>query len=289
MRSGRTTRAPRRVPWILVGLLLAGCASPGPQAEGEPATLARLPDVHGLAVDPERPDRLLVATHEGLVRFEGGAWTRASAEPLDLMGYAQHPSDGDVAWASGHPPEGGALGIVKTTDGGATWEFLAQPNKDYHALAVSPADPERLWGWLAGALHRSDDGGATWRVVAGGPAGVIALLGGPKDADHAFAATAMGLQRSVDGGATWTPLAPVRAYALAFAADGALLAAGDAVQRSTDGGATWTTLAAPPAPVGYLAAHPTDASTLYAATFRAGVYRSMDGGASWTALMPPSR
>ena len=278
-----------RFPWLLAALLLAGCASPQPQDEGEPATLARLPDVHGLAVDPERPGRLLVATHEGLVRFEDGAWTRASAEPLDLMGFALHPTDGDVAWASGHPPGGGALGIVKSVDGGATWQPLAMPNKDFHALAASPADPQRVWGSLAGALHRSDDGGATWRVVAEDAPGILALRGGPASADELYATTNAGLARSMDGGATWAVFAQVPAYALAFAADGAMLAAGEAVQRSTDGGASWETLAAPPGTVGYLAAHPTDAATLYAATFRAGVYRSTDGGASWTEIMAPSR
>lgn len=300
MARGRKTRGKRRSPWLLVALA-AGAISiaalallmlpDANDATGDAArgNIERLPDVHGLAVDPERPDRLLVATHEGLVRYEDGVWSRASERPLDLMGFALHPTDGDVAWASGHPPEGGALGIVKSMDGGATWAPVALAGKDIHALAVSPADPQRVWGFLAGALHRSDDGGATWRIVAPDAPSIFALRGSPEGRDVVLATTGDGIARSVDGGATWGLLAPLRAYAVAFTADGALVGAGEDVQRSTDGGVTWTKLASPPGPIAYLAAHPTDPMTMYAASFRAGVYQSTDGGASWNEIMAPSR
>lgn len=279
-----------RTALLVLAGLLAGCSAP--QGGDEPAAdaLAALPDVHGLAVDPARHDALLVATHQGLARYEDGRWTRASREPLDLMGFAQHPTDASVAWASGHPPTGGALGIVKSTDGGATWRPLALPGKDFHALAVSPADPQRLWGYAAGALHRSEDGGATWREVGALPPVLRALHGHREARDTLLGTTPAGIARSDDAGATWRTVSPLPAYAVAVAADGAWFAgAADGVHRSTDEGASWTRVGGPPGAVLYVAAHPADAGVAYAATANAGVYRSADRGASWDALMPPSR
>ena len=63
-------------------------------------------------------------------------------------------------------------GLFKSTDGGDHWVKLGgglpQGVVGKIGVAVSPADPDRVWALVeaadaAGGLYRSDDAGATWR------------------------------------------------------------------------------------------------------------------------------
>lgn len=252
-------------------------------------------DVHGLAVDPEEPRFLYIATHHGLVRAENGTgFARVGDLQNDYMGFTSHPTEGGVFWVSGHPSGGGNMGVRKSTDGGFSWEQLALDGRvDFHAMTVSPADPDVLWGFFRGEVHRSDDGGHSWEVVGRPPAPILAFAADPQDAATVHGATQAGLLVSHDGGASWQvaragdhrdlaihPASPATWYA----------ARPDGVERSTDGGATWQRTALEVAgSVGYLALHPHEPDTLYAATYETGLYRSEDGGASWTVLKEPSR
>ena len=71
---------------------------------------------------------------------------------------------------------GPGSGIMKTTDGGATWkELTANPGLPRGVLgkigiAVSPVNPRRVWAQIeadSGGTYRSDDGGATWQFLNG--------------------------------------------------------------------------------------------------------------------------
>ncbi|TYR37198.1 hypothetical protein FY036_00195, partial [Mesorhizobium microcysteis] len=111
--------------------------------------LAQHTHIHGLAVDRQAPDHLLIATHHGVFRAnpEGQA-TRISAVK-DFMGFSAHPAEPRTYFGSGHPPEGGNLGFIVSTDGGATWTQRspgANGPVDFHQLAVSPVDPEIIYG-----------------------------------------------------------------------------------------------------------------------------------------------
>jgi photosystem II stability/assembly factor-like uncharacterized protein len=69
---------------------------------------------------------------------------------------------------------GEGSGLYKSTDGGETWTLLSA-NDGFAGgvlgkigVAVSPADPERLYAVVEaeqGGLYRSDDGGASWSLV----------------------------------------------------------------------------------------------------------------------------
>jgi len=65
-------------------------------------------------------------------------------------------------------------GIMKTTDGGATWrELTGNPGLPRGVLgkigiAISPAKPSRVWAQIeadSGGVYRSDDAGATWSYI----------------------------------------------------------------------------------------------------------------------------
>lgn len=281
-----------RLPFLVLVLFVAGCAGEGAPEDG----VARsggvsFGDVHGLAVHPQDRDVVFVATHRGL--FKGGpeGFERVGVGQDDLMGFTLHPSDAEVAWSSGHPAAGSGgpfnLGVRRSTDGGATWESLALPGVDMHAMAASPANPERLWGHASGGLRRSDDGGATWRVVSTQLPRISSLAASPTDANVVFAATGESVHRSEDGGVSWKPAGPA-ALGLALARDGTTfyVATGMQVSRSEDAGVTWETLSLrdEAGHLAHVAVSPQDPDVVYAATYRGAVFRSDDAGATWRTL-----
>ena len=290
-------RTPLLVAAAVGALLLAGAAVFAMRGGGDEAHAghqASFGDAHGLAVHPTDPDVVFVATHRGLFRGGEDGFARVGEGQDDLMGFSLHPTDPAVAWSSGHPGPGGGgpgnLGVRLSLDGGATWESLALPGVDFHAMAVSPADPDRLWGHWQGEVRRSLDGGKTWESASRLPR-VTAFAGSPTDPDVVWAATGAALLRSDDGGRSWSPAATLRAYGVAVAPDGGTLhvATGEGVARSTDGGATWTsaTPEAGKANVAHVAVSPSRPTTVYAATYDAAVYRSLDGGETWQKVKAP--
>jgi len=59
----------------------------------------------------------------------------------------------------------GGIGMYKSTDGGATWNFMASTAgwDNVCSIAVAPTNPNRiLVGRRYGGIFRSNDGGATW-------------------------------------------------------------------------------------------------------------------------------
>lgn len=252
-------------------------------------------DVHGLALNPENPEEIYVATHHGLIRGTAdGDWALVGDYRADFMGFTMHPSKGNVFWASGHPPGGGNIGVIKSVDGGFTWELIALPGVDFHAMTISGANPDVLWGYYRSEIYRSQDGGDAWDVVTSSPPALRSLTGDPQNADTLYAPTGGDIQRSTDGGRTWSSWADVPANALAISPTepaSIYAAVGTGIAKSTDGGETWTpTTLQANLPVGYLAVHPQDAAIIYGATYRTQtqppeLYKSSDGGETWTRLV----
>lgn len=287
--------------WWIVGsvVLLAAVATvvlirDGPDA-GSARTLTpvtRFGDVHGLAVDPDDASVLYVATHHGLMRGDGTGWYRVGDAEDDYMGFTMHPTDGDTFWTSGHPRRGGNIGVQQSTDGGYTWRVIAlEGEADFHAMTVSPADPQRLWGAYRGQLYASMDGGTTWAVVDADLPQISALAADPRDADAVWAAGPAGILKSVDGGKTWGTVTGVAFQGLAIGRDGATIYAvgrgGGA--KSADAGATWTpiVLSTEGAPA-HVAVDPTDRDKVYVATYHGAMYGSVDGGGMWTGIETPA-
>lgn len=284
----------------ILALALAGCTGGSPAGTvGGPCTytpVSGFSDLHGLAVNPERPEELYAATHFGLFRaVNDTGWARVGSVQDDLMGFSVHPTNGSILWSSGHPRTGGNMGVRLSRDGGCTWQTIMAKEWDFHAMAVSPANPDHLWGFFRGELQRSTDGGHNWQV-AGRPPPIGSLAPDPRNTELLYAAAGQrGLLKSMDGGSSWEPFRSKAAAVVAVdpTNPSVLYAGGQGyADKSTDGGKTWAALDTgmpPDAAVGYIAVNPTQPNVVYAATYQTGIYKSTDGGATWTVVKPPGR
>lgn len=278
----------RSVLTIVSLILLAGCSAPA----GDDV---RITDIHGLALDPDRPSRLYVATHHGLfVADNDTKWAAVTKDPFDMMGFTMHPRDGNIMYASGHPGRAGqgwAVGVVKSVDAGRTWTTLGLKNEvDFHAMTMEAgieSAPDTIYGFHGGKTHFSTDGGRTWqnRPVSF----QVASMAVDPASGALLTATPQGLQqigRHLEG--EWKTIATGSAVAIA-AGQGKLVAymTRQGLARSMDAGRTWSplnwTVPSEDYPWG-IATGPSGSATTYVGTARGTIHKTVDGGASWTAV-----
>ncbi len=143
-----------------------------------------------------------------------------------------HPQDHDLIYvstgifdreaANSNPTtiEPGGVGILRSRDGGTSWETLGVENgiRDdelyFGSLAMHPRKPEILIGaagndpymWAlerpVGAIYRTQDGGESWTRVLDLPnASAVEIC--ESDPQVVYAASLSGFYRSDDGGLTW--------------------------------------------------------------------------------------
>ena len=208
--------------------------------------------------------------------------------------------------AMGRP---GGVGIIKSTDGGGTWQQLNRDLSNLYvgSLFLHPRNPQIL---LAGTgnnqyydragAYLSLDGGASWRQTLSGD-DITSVEFAVSDPRIAYAASINAVYMSEDGGKSWKqmstgdrgwgppgvragfpidlqvdPRDPKRIFANNYGGGNFL---------STDGGRSWIA-----ASRGYtgaqardIAVDPDNPSTVFAAV-RSGIFTSRDGGASWQGL-----
>ncbi len=272
-------------PWTFIGPeptipLLAEAFTGSPNVSGR---------VTALAVDPTNASVVYAGGADGGVwkTTNGGTnWTPLTDGEVSLAigAIAIDPSNHNIIYAGTGEDNNNAdgytgAGILKSTDGGATWTNLPGPfvgpfdsitgGGSIGALAVDPSNGQIL---LAGVtlsgndgVFRSTDGGSTWTNVLGG---------------SGFPAT----------GVVFDPTNGNNAFAAIGAPSGN---ASNGVYGSTDGGVTWTALlTAGTAPAGRIAIAlaPSAPTTLYASVANAtdgsllGLYKTTNSGTAWTLL-----
>jgi hypothetical protein len=191
------------------------------------------------------------------------------------------PSNPQIIYAAASGPGGG---VLKSTDGGATWSFLGNSIFNYeglNAIVVSPASANTVYVAVAdngtpGGLWRSLDGGLSWKNVTStshigavtdvvmdptNPSVLYASFTNPNNPDT------NGIYKTTNGGNNWTllnnglpsgsdvggdlirlaiaPSAPATVYASVFTQPTA-----DSnfptLYKTTNGGGAWTPLTVPP-------------------------------------------
>lgn len=320
----------------ITGLVLVGCSStkpnstvvnpegretPGVVAKADtnasstisnsPVILTKAPEnwrennhIHGLAVNPQNPNILWVATHTGLLqRSTTGEWFWVGKERSDYMGFTVDPIESQRFYASGHPPTGGNLGFQISENQGQDWQLVSMPGVDFHALAIASranSDGEDVFYGLAisgkKGLFTSKDGGKTWtpKKAVGLKDIPIELVGYPGQPNRVYAATRGGLYESKNGGDDWTLLpntvdAPV--IAIALVEDSAsrtvmygyrFLKSAPGLYRSLDSGKTWSPLGTGTQGVILKLAIPmSNPRIIYAANEANLIFQSQDEGKTW--------
>jgi photosystem II stability/assembly factor-like uncharacterized protein len=243
----------RRAALILALWLAAAWTVPA-IAQDEPDEMAPVPAVimplapSSLLLDAAAAGDALVAVGERghiLVSTDGGALWRQSEVPSRSMLAAVTFHDDRLGWAVGHDSV-----VLRTSDGGTTWEILHW----------APEDESPFFDvWF-------------------------------DDAVNGIAIGAYGsFYRTADGGETWDfePIGDMdwHLHDIVRAADGTMYIAAEAgtILRSDDAGSTWIEL---PSPYegSFFGILPLGADGVLAYGLRGHLFRTEDKGESWTAI-----
>lgn len=254
--------------------------------------------VHGLAFSSDGKV-LLVPSHFGLSVFRDGSWSEANGPIHDFAGFAVARG---VIYASGHPPPGTSLpdplGLVKSTDGGGTWQVLALGGEiDFHVIAagyrsnaIYVLNAQPVPAMPAPGVYLTRDEGRAWRRSAarGLEGEILALAAHPLEAKTVAAATNRGLYLSRDAGERFTRVAGKAATGVAFDPDGkylyyALATSSKLVSVPLERGAR-IEVGLPRIGldfVTHIAPSPVDDRVLALATRGRSIYISNDRGSTW--------
>jgi photosystem II stability/assembly factor-like uncharacterized protein len=158
-------------------------------------------DVHSLAFVGGDPEHLLFGHHGGLLesRDGGRSW---SALPVRDDAMSMAPADDGSIVIAGHEV------FTASRDGGFTWASIPAdlPSLDIHGFTRDPADPARMWVYLAtGGLWETTDFGAHWTEVRADNV-IFPLAVREGSTSRLLGVDANGLVTSTDGGRTWTTL-----------------------------------------------------------------------------------
>jgi photosystem II stability/assembly factor-like uncharacterized protein len=212
--------------------------------------------------------------------------------------------------------------ILRSKDGGTTWEAAALPYEYGYQGVVADADGRTLYVlWRDGIglrtlLLKSTDGGLSWAEVSKVPNTFEGLFTDPFRPGRLFAGDADDdygrhrVWRSIDGGKSWAPRSAglptdCEHYgSVDFCPDfyamtsdprnpnrvvisyGGRFTDQPETFVSTDGGSRWRRAAqGPPGPSFVLASDPAASGVILAGTDQ-GIYRSVDGGDHWVPLQP---
>lgn len=256
--------------WLgLAAVALAGLAAAAEPPQ--PAVIARLAPKSLLLDVCAIPGGALAAVGERghvLVSRDGGTNWQQRPVPARATLTAVTFADAEHGWAVGHDEL-----ILRTTDGGASWQLSHYaPERQQPLLGVWFQDPAR--GLAVGAfstLYATTDGGVSWQSSEFKPAPLrVAKPRGGAKADA---------MRDDEG------VSQPHLNAIARGGDGALYLAGEAghLYRSADAGAHWSELPSPYAG-SFFGIVPLDGTSLLVFGLRGHLFRSDDSGHSWQVL-----
>lgn len=253
--------------------------------------------IHGLGFDPAQRNILFIATHGDFYwSVNGDPPTKIDEQRADYMAFNAPSSQGMPLYASGHPATGGNTGLIKSTDGGKTWQQVAtviDPPVDFHTMGVTKADPSLIIGFDSEGrgLFKTIDAGKNWQTLQF-PDYITALAISPADPNVVFAGTGKGIYQSSDGAQTWTQVEQYKGlliFALTFDENGVLYGSTDqfGLSKSADLGKTWEKINTPKLTIMSIAVDGQN-NVLYVAGYVPDgyqeVYKSSDDGKTWVLI-----
>lgn len=265
------------------------------QATGNQLTAVdSISHAHGLSEDVADGSKVYVATHHGLLVLQNDkTLSRIGNVEDDLMGFSVHPTNPQIYFSSGHPQTGGNLGFQKSEDGGFTWKKISDGMSgpvDYHAMIVSPANPNVIYGNYMGGLQRTTNEGKNWEVVTSANFPITNLAADPKDENTIYAASQQGLMISSDKGETWSKLLNGFVTAISVHPENSqILLSYSQIQqlaKSSDGGKTWGKIDSNfggETPL-YISFNKQQPEIIYLLTDKNSIYKSNDEGNTWNKI-----
>jgi photosystem II stability/assembly factor-like uncharacterized protein len=235
----------------------------------------------------------------------GGPWTRVGPIPTASSGVhalAAAPGGKPVLFAGQGGGQSTISGILRSRDGGVTWQPSGLAGEAVYDIAFLPAIGRVVVMTARGAFYSTDLGKSWKRTGAGVAASRVRSIAAAANGSTLVAGLEQcpgGIARSADGGATWhiqemrdpthyygSQLTDVEAVAIAPSRPKRVYAGtGDEVLRSDDGGVSWAHFPFNDGLTGgrtiAMAVHPTDPNVVFAAGGH-GITRSRDGGRTWT-------
>jgi hypothetical protein len=250
---------------------------------------------------------------------DGASWTSIfdDAGTMTIGTVTVDPTNPSTLWVGTGENNQGCesyfgLGLMRSTDGGATWEIrngtgvnTLEDLSSFASVDVDPRDSNKLvtggrirgcstGGAQSGALFTTEDAGLTWTKRLDNLQ-VYEIQRDPQVPDTLWTSTNQGIFKSTDNGVTWAlqtksnmPNGSVGRAELAIApSDGQVVYAlfqGNGIWRTTNGGKKWTRMAvqACDGQCSYnmvIRVDPADPDTIIRGTIH--VFRSTDGGSIW--------
>lgn len=225
--------------------------------------------VNTIAFDPSNSNRWLVGTPIGgiwLTTNAGSTWaplTDQSAvfQPIGVTDIEFAPNNSSIVYAAtgdGYGTNSYSLGVIKSTDGGQTWNStgLDWANTNFRTIKeiiVHPTNSNTVYAATSAGIWMTTDGGTNWERTLNTFTWDIAF--NTSNPNIMYASTREEFYRSTNGGLTWTQItagfpnntsihrieiATTKAdanYVYALVANVRNLYG---VYRSTDGGQTWS-------------------------------------------------
>ena len=284
---------------VLVGVIVLNQPKNENTTQSSPASTDLIPvseitHGHGLAVDVADSSKVYIATHHGLLLLINDKDLYQVGEKKDdYMGFSPHPSSSKVFFSSGHPSFGGNIGFQITEDNGFTWKKLSDGVNgpvDFHAMTVSPVNPDLIFGSYQGAIQASMDGGKNWTIVGNTSFVTVGVTADSKDENIVYAASPQGLFISKNKGASWDRILEGFVSAIAVhPQDSQMLLSFSEKQRlakSVDGGKAWEKInegfnSETPLFIAFNRQMP---ETVYALTEKNSLYKSIDTGSTWSKI-----
>lgn len=266
--------------------------------KGKPIRIDNV-DTYSLRFDPvDRRTMYILSRGTGIYKStdNGANWQKTGLASGTYPAFAIDPTTSAILYAG----SGGT--IVKSTDGGITWNpiyYESKPDRGIADLTVQPNSTNIILAATStGDLLRSTDYGNTWNLfsttVGYSPS---RMFYAPDSSSLLFALSSGGLIRSTDNGLTWEPLTPkLAAYpggetissltTIERNSQTLYLATNYGLLKTTDAGSSWspiqTLVPFASQPIQSVAVDPDNQSVLYVVVGNR-LRKSEDGGKNWDA------
>lgn len=169
--------------------------------------------VNAFAVDPSDPTAWYAGAPAGGIwasKDAGLTWSPLSDDlpQIGVSGIAIDPNDSNtiyIATGDDDNNDSEAVGVLKTVDGGQTWNFTGMnlnntPNR-LSEIYIDPTDSQTVWVATSDGIFKTTNGGDLWTNIRPGDFQDIKFK--PGDSQTIYGATSSQFHVTTDGGNNW--------------------------------------------------------------------------------------